>query len=66
MIAMGFAKVVKAVDFLHKRNIMHRDIKPENIMFGGPAGETIKLVDFGFARNLNGHENRRLTTCGTR
>ena len=28
---------------------MHRDIKPENIMFGGPQGNQIKIIDFGFA-----------------
>ena len=52
-IAKGFGNIVKALISLHSKNIMHRDIKPENLMFGGPEGDIIKLVDFGFAIQAN-------------
>ena len=44
---------MKALDYLHRNNIVHRDIKPENIMFVNGAPGTgdgrIKIIDFGTA-----------------
>ena len=31
-------------------NVVHRDIKPENLLID--PSETLKLCDFGFARNI--------------
>jgi serine/threonine protein kinase len=39
-------QLLRAVKFLHERNVMHRDIKPENILVG-EVRET--LVDCGTA-----------------
>ncbi len=36
---------------VHARDIIHRDLKPENIFLArDPAGERVKLLDFGVAR----------------
>ena len=39
-----------AVKYLHSAGIMHRDLKPSNILITKNC--TIKLCDFGFARNF--------------
>lgn len=46
-------KLMRALEHLHLKGIAHRDIKPENICLVQSAdgsGETIKLIDFGFAQ----------------
>lgn len=48
LIAVIFDQVMKALVFMHKRNIYHRDLKPENIMYN-PRTHKVKLIDFGFA-----------------
>ena len=46
------------VRYLHSKKIVHRDIKPENIMFEDKhfKCDSLKLVDFGFARYLKDEE----------
>ncbi|XP_069057804.1 cyclin-dependent kinase-like 3 [Pleurodeles waltl] len=43
-------QIIRALEYLHKNNIMHRDIKPENILI--TQSGIIKICDFGFARTL--------------
>jgi serine/threonine protein kinase len=45
---------------IHSQNIVYRDLKPENILID--AMGHLKIVDFGFAKNLN---KRTRTFCGT-
>jgi len=44
-----FTKILDAVVYAHRENVLHRDLKPENILFfnGEPA-----LGDFGLGRRL--------------
>lgn len=47
---------------------MHRDIKPENILLSGTKDMTVKLADFGLAKNINtapGVWELTTTLCGT-
>ena len=40
---------MKAIAFIHSKNVSHRDIKPENFVFESPTSENIKLIDFGLS-----------------
>ena len=63
-----------AVHALHYRAAyMHHDIKPANVMLAKPgAGETesspktVKLIDFGLAKHLQGVDPTMITQIGTR
>lgn len=42
--------VAKAVEALHKLNILHRDLKSPNILVSGKEAEKLCLADFGMAQ----------------
>ncbi|XP_077983956.1 uncharacterized protein LOC144438686 isoform X2 [Glandiceps talaboti] len=52
-------QLVKAIHWCHTNDIIHRDIKPENLLISNDG--TLKLCDFGFARNLMGSGNANYT-----
>jgi calcium-dependent protein kinase len=60
-------KLLDAVSYLHKRNVVHRDLKLENIMFDkeGPDADA-KIIDFGLAtRYLSDNHKRMADKVGT-
>ena len=53
------AEVVLILEHLHSRDIIYRDLRPENLLFDHKG--FLKLVDFGFAKVLEG---QTYTVCG--
>jgi serine/threonine-protein kinase len=47
----------------HAAGIIHRDLKPANIIYD-PATQTVKLLDFGIARDEKAAPEERLTRAG--
>ncbi len=43
-------QIADALTYAFERNIVHRDLKPENVLI---AGDTIKISDFGLAKNFS-------------
>ncbi|KAM3137523.1 hypothetical protein pb186bvf_010313 [Paramecium bursaria] len=46
-------QLANALKVIHDKNFVHRDIKLENIMIENQKEPKIKLIDFGFAQQIN-------------
>lgn len=57
-------QILKGIDYCHSIGIMHRDLKPQNILVSQQHG-TLKLADFGLARNFTPHRRILTTTVVT-
>ncbi|KAG9403064.1 hypothetical protein AC1031_006604 [Aphanomyces cochlioides] len=58
--------VLQAVNYCHQLGIVHRDLKPDNILLTSRhADATIKIADFGFAKQTKDEHDSLLSSCGT-
>ncbi len=59
-------QICLAVGAAHDAQLIHRDLKPDNIFIATrqSAPETVKILDFGLARVVEGREDARLTRTG--
>ncbi|XP_058023929.1 ribosomal protein S6 kinase alpha-2 [Ahaetulla prasina] len=57
----------KTVDYLHSQGVVHRDLKPSNILYVDESGnpESIRMCDFGFAKQLRAENGLLMTPCYT-
>jgi len=60
-------KVTSVVKYLHQNGVVHRDLKPSNILYSDDSGnpETIRICDFGFAKQLRADNGMLMTPCYT-
>lgn len=58
-------QILDALEHAHEKGIVHRDLKPPNVWVGGTSSAPmLKLLDFGFAKFLDGGVNPMLTGEG--
>jgi uncharacterized protein (TIGR02145 family) len=57
-----FLQILVAVGYVHEQNLVHRDIKPSNFILD--KRKTVKLLDFGIAKNTD-VSNSEYTQTGT-
>lgn len=59
--------LAKTVEYLHSQGVVHRDLKPGNIQYADDSGlpESIRLCDFGFAKQLRAENGLLMTPCYT-
>uniref|UniRef100_A0A3B3D162 non-specific serine/threonine protein kinase n=1 Tax=Oryzias melastigma TaxID=30732 RepID=A0A3B3D162_ORYME len=59
--------LAKTVEYLHSQGVVHRDLKPSNVRYADDSGlpESIRICDFGFARQLRAENGLLMTPCYT-
>ncbi|XP_072890504.1 ribosomal protein S6 kinase alpha-1 isoform X1 [Hemitrygon akajei] len=59
--------ITKTVEYLHSQGVVHRDLKPSNILYVDESSnpESIRICDFGFAKQLRADNGLLMTPCYT-
>ncbi|XP_022623442.1 ribosomal protein S6 kinase alpha-3 isoform X1 [Seriola dumerili] len=59
--------ITRTVEYLHVQGVVHRDLKPSNILYVDVSGnaESIRICDFGFAKQLRAENGLLMTPCYT-
>uniref|UniRef100_A0A4W5RDA9 Ribosomal protein S6 kinase n=1 Tax=Hucho hucho TaxID=62062 RepID=A0A4W5RDA9_9TELE len=59
--------ITKTVEYLHVQGVVHRDLKPSNILYVDESRnpESIRICDFGFAKQLRAENGLLMTPCYT-
>uniref|UniRef100_A0A803TRS3 Ribosomal protein S6 kinase A1 n=1 Tax=Anolis carolinensis TaxID=28377 RepID=A0A803TRS3_ANOCA len=59
--------ICKTVEYLHSQGVVHRDLKPSNILYVDESvnPESIRICDFGFAKQLRADNGLLMTPCYT-
>jgi serine/threonine protein kinase len=58
-------QMLRAMDYIHKMNVVHRDIKAENFIFSAPEiSSAVKMIDFGMACKFE-HGQVLTELCGS-
>jgi len=57
-------QICRGVQYLHDHNIVHLDLKPENVVCTQKDNTTVKIIDFGTAKELEPGEGVKVL-CGT-
>eukprot|EP01119_Soliformovum_irregulare_P018640 TRINITY_DN5760_c0_g1_i8.p1 TRINITY_DN5760_c0_g1~~TRINITY_DN5760_c0_g1_i8.p1 ORF type:complete len:842 (+),score=273.15 TRINITY_DN5760_c0_g1_i8:2657-5182(+) len=57
-------QILDALKYMHSQKIAHRDLKPDNILFADRFRKVVKLIDFGYSKDLDNEEMNQ-TMVGT-
>ncbi|XP_071444255.1 ribosomal protein S6 kinase alpha-2 isoform X2 [Hetaerina americana] len=59
--------LLHTIHYLHQNGVVHRDLKPSNVLYADGSGEpeSLRLVDFGFAKQLRAENGLLMTPCYT-